>query len=686
MKSFRLVTHSVLLASVLSLSAQLPAQAPAQAPAQTRWLPFGPNGGDARSFAADPSDHNHIFLGTVSGTMYDSHDGGASWKWLAQPGKRDDIAVDNILVDPARPSRVLAAGWALDHEDGGLYISEDGGKTWTTNQQMKGHSIRSMAVAPSNPKIMVVGALDGVYRSADGGNTWSLISPPGSTEIHEVESVAIDPKNPQNIYVGTWHLPWKTTDTGANWTNMKEGIIDDSDVFSIIVDPTNPSDMYLSACSGIYHSQDQGDKFVKVQGIPSTARRTRVLMQDTHHLSTVFAGTTEGLWRTTDAGKTFLRNGNPNWVVNDVIIDPTNSNHVLLATDRTGVLMSTDGGQTFVPSNRGFASRQISSIAQDRARAAHLWIGVMNDKDAGGVFSSEDGGLVWTQRSAGLNGADIFSLVQAPDGTLLGGTRHGIVRLSEVGWLSSGLTLNDAPPSALKEPAPPLRGTGSRTKRAAGQKSLSVGTGPERDASAQESDTGVYAMVAADNAVFAATEGGLLSSIDNGHTWNHIRSTEGKPWHLLAQQGFRVLAADKGILALSVDHGLNFLTITPPPELTYLTAIAIDSGGRLWAGGRQGVFYSDNDGINWKLLQGLYVPDISGISYDPAGSRVLVTANQPSTFVYSVHVPDLKVTYIDSGWPLRMVVPVTDHFVGVTPYDGVVVQPRMVVSDIKPFQ
>jgi photosystem II stability/assembly factor-like uncharacterized protein len=668
--------------------------ASAQTPASSRWLPFGPPGGTARSFAGDPADHNHVFLGTVSGAIYETHDGGNSWKWLAEPGKRDDIALDNILVDPSRPSHVLVAAWAIEHEDGGLYVSQDGGKTWNTNQQLKGHSIRSMAVAPSNPKIIVVGALDGVYRSVDGGNAWSLISPAGSTEIHEVESVAIDPKNPTTIYAGTWHLPWKTVDGGANWTNMKEGIIDDSDVFSIIVDPRNPSDIYLSACSGIYHSQDQGEQFIKIQGIPSTARRTRVLMQDARNTATVFAGTTEGLWRTTDAGHTFLRNGNPSWIINDVYIDPKDSSRVLLATDRTGVLLSIDGGQSFVPSNRGFASRQRSAIAQDKARPAHLWVGVMNDKDAGGVFNSDDGGLSWTQRSAGLNGADIFSLAQAPNGTLLAGTRHGISRLGDIGWETSGLTLSDAPapsPPAVVKPTPKPAAkktahTTARTKRAPVKKSPSVGTAPELDAPAQESDTGVYAMLATDATVFAATEGGLLSSTDNGHTWKNIRSTQGKPWRLMALEGIRVLIADKDILALSVDHGLNFLTITPPKELTYITAVAIDSGGRLWAGGRQGVFYSDNDGINWKSLTGLYVPDISSISYDRASSRVLITANQPSTFVYSVHVPDLKVSYNDSGWPLRRVVSVTDHFVAVTPYDGIVIQPRMVISDTKPFQ
>ena len=149
----------------------------------------------------------------------------------------------------------------LGSADGGLYVSNDGGVTWEIDPEMNGQSIRALAAAPSDPKIMVAGTLKGVYRSTDAGEHWQLISPEGSQELHEVESIAIDPANPQIIYAGTWHLPWKTTDGGAHWTSIKQGIIDDSDVFSIIIDPKRPNIVYASACSGIYKSEDGGAKF-----------------------------------------------------------------------------------------------------------------------------------------------------------------------------------------------------------------------------------------------------------------------------------------------------------------------------------------------------------------------------------------------------------------------------------------
>ena len=86
----------------------------------------------------------------------------------------------------------------------------------------------------------MAGTVAGVFRSIDGGEHWAEISPAASSEVHEVESVAVDPVDTNTIYAGTWHLPWKTTDGGAHWSNIKEGLIDDSDVFSIIIDPHAP--------------------------------------------------------------------------------------------------------------------------------------------------------------------------------------------------------------------------------------------------------------------------------------------------------------------------------------------------------------------------------------------------------------------------------------------------------------
>lgn len=403
------------------------------------WFPLGPFGGGVRSLAADPADPSrHLFLGTATGWLYDSHDGGGTWTRVGQINDRDDLAVDNILVDKNNPRRLIVGAWVVGKStDGGIFVSEDYGKNWYSQAEMRGQSVRALTRSDSNPKELIAGTLSGVFRSRDNGVHWARISPAGSSEIHEVESVAIDPVDPNVIYVGTWHLPWKTTDGGASWHNMKDGIIDDSDVFSIIVDPTNPKVVYASACSGIYKSSNGGDLFHKVQGIPSTARRTRKLAQDPEQVNIVFAGTTEGLYRTTDAGAQWERMTPPDAIVNDVYIDPNDSKRVVIATERGGVYRSEDGGSSFESSNDGFSARQVSAYAQDARDPNTLYVGVVNDKATGGVFQSTDGAVHWTQQSEGLHGRDVFSLLSLPEGDLLAGTAHGLFRFANGTWADS---------------------------------------------------------------------------------------------------------------------------------------------------------------------------------------------------------------------------------------------------------
>ena len=678
--------------SALFLSAATPLLATAQSP----WIPSGPNGGDARSITMDPVDHKHLYLGSVTGTLFDSHDGGSTWKRVGSIGNRRNLVLDNIVVDVSNPKRLLIGGWSIDSIDGGLFVSEDGGRTWTSNKQLEGHSVRALTQAPSDPKTLVAGAVDGVYRSTDGGSSWQKISPQ-QKEFYEVESVAIDPRDPKIIYVGTWHLPWKTKDGGENWESIHKGVAEDSDVFSIIIDPKSPETVYASACSGIYKSSDGGALFSKITGIPHDSSRTRVLMQDSVSRDTVYAGTTEGLFHTSNAGKTWARNSNQDWIINDIFVDPQDDKHILLATDRNGVMLSNDGGATFSSSNDGFSAREISTVVQDRSNPSHLYVGVMNDREAGGVFASEDGGLHWTQKSDGLGGADVFSLGQAPDGTLLTGTRRGIFRLAGDTWQNSGLVL--APPpdpkAAAAEPVAkvPAKGRATASKvgaktaavtktagsRTAGKSATASRTAPVRSTPPEEAKTGAYAMATGDSNVYAVTGDGLLSSADNGKTWQHVPAASDKPWRMIAAQGTHVAVADPHAMSLSSDGGATFQPVTLPKDM-YLTAMTIDNTGRLWVGGAEGVFLSENAGASWHVMPNLYVPNVGGLQYDAASSRVLISSNSPDTPVFTVHTPDLKVSYFTAGWGMTTLRAVGDHLVGVTRNDGVLLQPVMVDS------
>ena len=242
-----------------------------------------------------------------------------------------------------------------------------------------------------------------------------------------------------------------------HWTNIKQGIIEDSDVFSIIVDPKQPNVVYLSACSGIYKSEDAGAKFTggvgmnKTQGIPSTARRTRVLMQDPNNLNTVFAGTTEGLYRTFDAGKFWMQTTGlgpdcERRVCGSGELEACAAGDRPRAACWRATMAATVLCHRIAGSRRG-RSRRLPADAQ---HPATVYVGVVNDKDSGGVFVSHTGGLSWSHLSDGLDGHDVFSLGQAPDGTILAGTEHGIYRLKDCGLAARGRTTRRPPRRRLR--------------------------------------------------------------------------------------------------------------------------------------------------------------------------------------------------------------------------------------------
>jgi photosystem II stability/assembly factor-like uncharacterized protein len=446
--------------------------------------------------------------------------------------------------------------------------------------------------------------------------------------------------------------------------------------------------VYASACSGIYKSQNGGEKFQKVQGIPSTARRTRVLMQDPQNLNIVFAGTTEGLFRTGDSGEAWQRTTGPEVIVNDVYVDPANTNRILLATDRGGVLASNDGGYSFSPSNNGFSARQITSYIGDAAQPATIYVGVVNDKAWGGVFVSDNGGLSWSQKSAGLNGQDVFSLAQASDGTLLAGTGHGIYRLQGELWSRvNDVALSEhegAQPvvekiekiekieKVEKKVAAPARHAG-RARRVAAKKTTAV-------PATRVFDANVNAIARVGDTLYAATSDGLLRSVTAGESWKLMAGPQKEDWNFVASAKTWVLAATLRSAALSSDGGQRWAPVNLPETLTQLAAVAVDDAGGLWAGGREGVFVSQDRGATWQGLKNLPIRDVNSLFYDEPSQRMLITANSQNTIAFAVHLPDHAVRYWNTGWNLRLVRPVGDHLVGATLFDGIVVQPRMVDS------
>ncbi len=647
--------------------------------AQAGFRVVGPDGGDARSITAAPGEPQHLYLGTTNSWVYESFDEGASWRRLAKLGRGDGFVIDNIVVDAAHPNTVYAGAWK-NTTDGGLWTSHDAGHTWKETAFFKGQPIQALAQAPSAANVLYAGTLRGVFRSTDAGATWMQISPPGSREIHEIESLAIDPHNPETVYAGTWHLPWKTTDGGKTWRNIKQGLIVDSDVFSIIVDPTRPRTVYLSACSGIYKSEDAGLLFHKIQGIPNEARRTRVIMQDPENHEVVYAGTTEGLYKTVNGGHSFERMTGSDVVVNDVYVDPTDSNRVLLATDRGGVLSSRDGGRSFTQSNAGISERKIAALLVDRNDPTRLYAGVVNDKQYGGVFRSSDSGGHWEQVAGGLDGRDVFSLGQAADGAIVAGTSHGIFVLG-----------GGDPPATGADPAP---ATGSAegsaptwqprnaiantllktaTERLRGAK---VNIEKEVNAPVIQLESLVNAIDASGKVWVAATTYGVITSRDNGVTWQGGPVMGQGDYLTVATHGSDVAAARDDRVVVSRDAGQTWWPLGMPTMLTHIHRVAFSPEGTLWLGAREGVYFTRDLGKTWYWLERMPLREIDDLTYDPVSKRVLV-CSQTNDMIYGIDPKTMTWVYWQTGYQISLIRAAGDHLVAASLDDGVLVGPKV---------
>ncbi len=655
-------------------------------PSQTYWSTIGPMGGDARAFAAVPGDPSHLYLGSTNSWLYESLDGGLNWNRLAKLDTYDDLILDHIVVDPLNSATLYVAAWRLDHADGGLWVSRNGGKIWSEVEGLKGQSIRAFAQSPSNPEILFAGTLDGVYRSIDAGATWMQISPPGSQEIHEVESLAIDPLDPDVVYAGTWHLPWKTTDGGKSWRNIKEGIIDDSDVFSIIVDPASPRTVYASACSGIYKSLDAGGVFHAIHGIPSSARRTRVLKKDPSQFKVVYAGTTEGLFKSLDGGASFQRMTGPEVIVNDIFIDPRDSKRVLLATDRGGVLRSKDGGATFAQSNEGFSARRVEALLVENSDPRKVFAGVVNDKSYGGSFVSGDGGAHWEQISAGLDGRDLFALAESPDGTILAGTNYGIFALessnSGMSWSPRNriqkVRLKPAepqlPPDArqatmLRRPARAIPGKHT-LKEPAG--------GPDLEISGR-----VYAFDLSGDAWLASTNTGLFTSRDRGASWLGGPVMGSADYRSVAAHGSLLVAAQQEEVVLSTDDGLSWHPIGIPAVLTRIHCTAFSADGTLWLGAREGVYFSRDLGKTWMWVHRFPLNDVDELNYDAHLGKLLVSS-RASDQIYVIDPKTLDWKWVQTGYRIAHVRAAGERLLAASLYDGVLTEPARVGVQVEP--
>ena len=465
------------------------------------WRQAGPPGGTVISLTADPNNISRLFLGTSDGHVFTSSDEGGHWQMISRIGTGQDDIITHIIVDPRDANRLYASSWTLYTGGGGVYRSDDGGHTWNLIG-LPHETVRALAQSSTNPDLLLAGSLTGVYRSKDDGASWEKITPDNHPDLNRFDSLAFDPKDNNIIYAGTYHLPWKTEDGGKNWFPVVKGMIDDSDVMNIIVDPANSSNVHAVACSGIYHSLNGGTDWVKYKSIPNIYRRTQLIRMDPSNPDILYAGTTSGLWKTVNE-KDFRRVTPGDWIINAMIIDKKNPQKLIIGTERQGVQISNDGGESFVSANEGFHHMHISDVAVDRDHPGNALVVLTFDENA--FIATKDGGNTWTTLGAGLKRTELRHVYSTPSGWWASRTNGGWSKYDDANhkWDRAGLFVPDATAAPAAKTAKGKAVPAKATAKPATALSAFL----------------VNDMAFGSDAWYAATTGGLLISTDQGKTW-----------------------------------------------------------------------------------------------------------------------------------------------------------------------
>jgi photosystem II stability/assembly factor-like uncharacterized protein len=451
-------------------------------------------------------------------------------------------------------------------------------------------------------------------------------------------------------------------------------------MFSIIVDPKNPETVYASACSGMYKSQNKAQLFHRMLGLPHSAMRTRVLKQDPVRPNIVYAGTTGGLWKTVDGGDKWKLVSDDSVIVNDVMISPQNPDHVLVATDRGGVLASNNAFATYETSNHGFAHRVIGGVVADDKDPNRIYVGVVNDKSLGGVFVSDDGGSSWRQINSGLEERDILSLQQTRDGVLFAGTNHGVFYLNSVGetWEPASMIPNAVPQP--EEKAVVAKTTPHSTKKGATHTTVATHTAKKpavkENAIPLDKAPRVLAFNLDGDKWYAATNEGIFVSSDRGHKWYGMR-VEGEQEFIAVSifaDGSVGLVAPKHAY-MSRDEGKTWTQVAMPQYVTGIYDLTQGGDGSLWMGTREGALHSLDAGATWEhVLGGLPARNVYVVRYDLASKNLLATAQQTHGVFESTDGGQTWHRSADTGVSIRAALNFQGRLLAASAYNGLLLQ------------
>lgn len=185
------------------------------------------------------------------GGTYRSEDGGESWERRNEE-VQSHWYYGEVFCDPVNPERVYVPVTPL-------LRSEDGGESFDNIAKTLVHGDHhTLWINPSDPDHLMVGNDGGVYVSRDGGEAWRWIS---NLPVMQLYTVAVDMQTPfYHVYGGTQD---NGTWAGPVGTRFSDGIsnedwrfVSGGDGFYAVADPTDANTVYSQSQYGVLYRTD----------------------------------------------------------------------------------------------------------------------------------------------------------------------------------------------------------------------------------------------------------------------------------------------------------------------------------------------------------------------------------------------------------------------------------------------
>ncbi|HEV3075331.1 MAG TPA: sialidase family protein, partial [Thermoanaerobaculia bacterium] len=173
-----------------------------------------------------------------------------------------------------------------------------------------GGDVRSMAVAPDDPDLVLAGTSTGqLYISRNGGASWADAGAPFSFAGWVVSSLRWDPNHAGRLWVALWGV-WGggqvafSDDLGKSWAARSAGLSEEP-VYSLALAPGRQGRIYAGTLSGVYGSEDDGASWRQLTGAEADIQKVTSLVVDPSRPDTVIAGTWRRAYRSDDGGHTW---------------------------------------------------------------------------------------------------------------------------------------------------------------------------------------------------------------------------------------------------------------------------------------------------------------------------------------------------------------------------------------------